>query len=248
MEANGGNAIPILCLGREYRDEAIAWSPDGSRLAAARREGSRTVLTLLDSAGELIQYFNLPETVWGISWSPDSAMMAVTLDGDESLYIFQQDFTMRTYQPDAAAFGQPTWSPDGQKIAFFCVSNERIDICSINADGTGYQRILFPQKFPYLKYDLHWSPRGNQLLFEANQPTGYNDLFLVNVDGSDLRQLTFHPAADAQPTWSPDGSEIAFVSMRDGNWEIYRIHADGTGLSRVTNTPGDEREPAWRPE
>jgi Tol biopolymer transport system component len=248
MEANGRNARAVTCLGRDYRDEAIAWSPDGNKLAVAHWEGSQTILALFDADGNLVRDFYLPAGVWGISWSPDSSRIAVTVDDDASLLIIQHDFIRNRYPLEASAFGQPAWSPDGERVAFFCVSNERIDICTLNANGTDYQRMYFPNKFPYLKYNLSWSPDGGKLAFEANQPSGYNDIFLVNVDGSAIRQLTFHQAADTDHTWSPDGSQIAFVSMRDGNWEIYRIRADGTSLIRVTNTPGHEREPAWRTE
>jgi TolB protein len=247
MEANGSNSRPVACLGRDYREEAIAWSPDGKHLAVAHWEVDQTVLKQLDPQGNLVHEWSIPAKVWGISWSPDSTRMAITVDGSASLQIIHQDFTARYFSPEANAFGQPTWSPNGELVAFFCNSNERIDICTMNANGSDYHRIYFPNNFPFLKYNLRWSPGEDNLLFEALQPSGYNDLFLINADGSDLRQLTFHPAADTQPAWSPDGSQIIFVSLRDGNWEIYRIQADGTDLFRVTFTPGDEREPSWRP-
>jgi len=49
------------------------------------------------------------------------------------------------------------------------------------------------------------------------------------------------------PAWSPDGSDPAFTSSRDGNSDIYRVNADGTGRKSLTNAPDDDRGPGWRP-
>jgi len=56
----------------------------------------------------------------------------------------------------------------------------------------------------------------------------------MNADGSDVQRLTFNPAADVEPAWSPDGSRIAWRSERDGNAEIYVMNADGSNQTRLT--------------
>lgn len=66
--------------------------------------------------------------------------------------------------------------------------------------------------------------------------------------GRYLTRLTNHPAEDTQPSWSPDGSKITFVSHRDGNGEIYLMNADGTDQSRLTNDPVEDFAPAWSPD
>ena len=68
----------------------------------------------------------------------------------------------------------------------------------------------------------------------------------INSDGSGLSNLTEHPSEDWAPTWSPDGSQIAFQTDRDGNWEIYSMAADGSDLLRLTNDPADDQLPFWR--
>lgn len=55
-------------------------------------------------------------------------------------------------------------------------------------------------------------------------------------------------ANDRAPCWSPDGTQIAFESERDGNWEIYRMRAEGSDLQRVTNHSASDRFPAWSPD
>lgn len=57
--------------------------------------------------------------------------------------------------------------------------------------------------------------------------------------------MTDHPAIDRFPSWSPDGSTIAFTSDRDGNFEIYSMSVDGSNPVRVTDDPEDDQEPAW---
>ena len=63
-----------------------------------------------------------------------------------------------------------------------------------------------------------------------------------------LRNLTRHPASDVYPTWSPDGSRIAFRTGRDGNDEIYVMNADGSDPANLTNDPGSDGNPSWSPD
>jgi Tol biopolymer transport system component len=74
------------------------------------------------------------------------------------------------------------------------------------------------------------------------------DVYVMNADGSDLTRLTSHRGHDFDPSWSPDGSRIAFRSERDGNNEIYVMNADGSEQRNVSNFSGDDWGPAWAPD
>jgi Tol biopolymer transport system component len=73
-----------------------------------------------------------------------------------------------------------------------------------------------------------FSPDGKQLVYES-AVAGKYQLFVMNVDGSDVRQITHDATNHDTPSWSPDGAKFAFVSDRNGHNVIYTMNVDGTG-------------------
>jgi Tol biopolymer transport system component len=70
----------------------------------------------------------------------------------------------------------------------------------------------------------------------------------MDVTYSHLTRVTASPREDTWPAWSPDGTRLAFVSLRDFNVEIYVANADGSGETRLTDDPALNRGPAWSPD
>ena len=70
------------------------------------------------------------------------------------------------------------------------------------------------------------------------------NIYVMNVDEKGIRQLTNIPAGAVQPVWSPDGSQIAFLSNLDRQSEIYVMKADGTNIRQITNHPAADTYPA----
>jgi Tol biopolymer transport system component len=71
------------------------------------------------------------------------------------------------------------------------------------------------------------------------------EIYAMDADGSNVRNLSNSPAGDHDPRYSPDGSRIAFQTNRDGNWEIYVMNADGSDQTRLTFGPASDELPAW---
>jgi TolB protein len=97
------------------------------------------------------------------------------------------------------------------------------------------------------KYDPSPSPDGKRLVY-ITQLDSREQLFTMNVDGSDARQLTRDDADHEDPAWSPDGRQIAFVYMKDGGEVIAIMNADGTGFRQLTPSTVKTIHPEWSPD
>src|SRR5262249_29752324 len=137
------------------------------------------------------------------------------------------------------------WSPDGTKDAFLhkatCFGN---DIEVMNANGTAVTRLIhagFAGK-------LSWGPTGKIAFDPRVQPgVGLRDpeIAVVTVTTAAVTYLTNNTASDLYPTWSSNGSRLAFESDRDGDFEIYLMNVNGTGVTRVTSNAVFDGEPSW---
>jgi len=138
----------------------------------------------------------------------------------------------------------PSWTPDGRAIAYTSYLTGFPDVIvshmfegrmATPAGGTTEVHNSLPA----------FSPDGTQIAFNTNRDDN-NDIWVVNVDGTNLRRLTNHPMIDTSPTWSPNGRQVAFVSDRTGSPQVYVVGADGTGLRRLTYETYCDR-PTWSP-
>jgi TolB protein len=165
---------------------------------------------------------------------------------------------LATVQPASATVagkdGQIAWS------RFADAAFSHADIVSANPDGTGLHKLTRTPSGTY-DYNPDWSPDGKKVAFErdlsgcgCDEAAGAAQVYTMNADGSDLRQIThdqFPGAGD--PAWSPDGTRIAMARFdvpagRDG---IYILDADGSHPVQVTQNnadPGETVEPQWSPD
>jgi TolB protein len=138
----------------------------------------------------------------------------------------------------------PSWSPDGRAIGYTSFLSGFPDVVMSHLfEG----RMTTPAGG---STSIHnslsaFSPDGLRVVFNSNRDNS-SDIYVANVDGTNVRRLTSHPAVDTSPTWSPNGQQIAFTSDRAGQPQIYVMGADGTGLRRLTYESYCDR-PTWSP-
>jgi dipeptidyl aminopeptidase/acylaminoacyl peptidase len=90
-------------------------------------------------------------------------------------------------------------------------------------------------------------PAGLLAFTSSHEELG--DLYLIRTDGSgQARLFDDNLSLSLSPAWSPDGSKLAFVSNRDGNFEIYTVNADGAQPTRLTDEPATDTDPSWSPD
>jgi serine/threonine protein kinase/Tol biopolymer transport system component len=88
---------------------------------------------------------------------------------------------------------------------------------------------------------------GARLAFASNRDGDY-EIYLLDIDGSNLTQLTSNVANDFDPAWSPDGTQIVYASQTDGDAEIKIMNADGSGIRQLTDNSVSDADPDWSPD
>ena len=91
-----------------------------------------------------------------------------------------------------------------------------------------------------------WSPNGDWIAFAGRQSADHPiDIFLVDITGGQIRQLTADNGSNEDPWWSPDGRFIAFTTNRGGKRQIYVMDADGSAQHLIANIKGNSFTPSW---
>ena len=101
---------------------------------------------------------------------------------------------------NASHDSNPSWSPDGKRIAFDSYRAKSRDIYVMDVDGGNQRRVT---QNPFKDWDPSWSPDGKQIVFVSNrEDDGNREIYVINTDGTNPRNLTNHPDDDTIPAWS----------------------------------------------
>ena len=227
------------------------WSPDGSRIAFQRSGDSGSGIYVMNADGSGVTRLSADSAQHGEpAWSPDGGKIAFSALGPSRdpdvewlvshIYVMNADGSGITQlTADSAPDVSPTWSPDGGKIAF---SRSARGISIMNADGSGITSIT-EGSASVSDQEPAWSPDGTRIAFTRSSG-GQNDIYVMNVDGSQVRKLSNSAGQETSPAWSPDGTKIAF-SGQLGDYEIYVVNADGSRERRLTFGGFNNGHPSW---
>jgi len=282
-----GNSYTILEPGPV---DSLAWSPDGGQLAFAGNCDKKTCLYILTAEGGLTRFTDNnsitdEDPIWAPdgakiafvsdssymnvmnadgshriqlgsgsspAWSPDGKRLAFVRNEDAHIYLVNADGSGLTAlkNTSASSINRPAWSPDGRQMAF---TGGSTGLYVVNADGSGLRQLS-----AVYSGEPAWSPDGKHILSDGGQ-----GIYLRNADGSGeviLTDRTKNISKGVNPSWSPDGSQIAFMAPPNsvfGNYpEVCVMNADGSGDACFTHAVADyfsfdrvypNARLAWRP-
>jgi Tol biopolymer transport system component len=222
MVNSDGTNLTKLTATKAKAEQNPAFSPDGSKIVFVRCP---------------------------ITWNPPPRC---------EVYVMETDGTnQKRLTDDIGIKLMPAFYAGGEKIAFM-----RIDeytpfsgVYAMDADGSNQRELL--EGVPGIRFLPAFSPDGEKIAFVASERPAFPrkgqphpelevDVYVANVDGSDVSRLTHRPGFDHEPAFVPGTDMVAFVSERSGNKDIYAMRLDGTGLTNLTDTDSaDEFYPTF---
>ncbi|MFP6603742.1 MAG: hypothetical protein VB862_14515 [Pirellulaceae bacterium] len=142
---------------------------------------------------------------------------------------------------------EPAFSPDGKWCVYLkatgtlsvtlVIRNERDNVDATVSPGGGFSGFRTPA----------FSPDGKRVIYSFAEES-YQNLFSVNLQGKDRKQLTRQGGMNYWPSFSPDGKRILFGSTRDGNYDIYSMNVDGSDVRRLTTSRFQDLRPRFSPD
>ncbi|MDP2366513.1 MAG: hypothetical protein Q8M94_22390 [Ignavibacteria bacterium] len=199
-----------------------------------------------------------PDRSKGYVWKLYESFDIFLKDGDELKQL------TNTPGYDAEA----TISPKGDKIVFTSLRNGDPEIYVMNLDGSEQTRLTFEKGYDGGPF---FSPDGSKIVFRASRPvteeqmSDYNDLvengyvrpsaleiFIMDADGKNMKQITNLGKASFAPFFHPGGKKIIFSSNYEGDnprdFNLFMININGTGLERITFNPSFDGFPMFSPD
>ncbi len=190
------------------------------------------------------------------------------------LYTVNRDGTAQRRLTNFGVYtAEGVLSPDGKKLVFTSLKDGDLDIYTMNVDGTDLKRLTYT---PGYDGGPWWSPDGTQIVYRAHHPKdsaqfraqaellkqglvrpSQVELFVMNADGSNQRQVTNLGGANFGPSWTPDGKKIIFASNfrapRSGTFELYLVPATARmagpeQLEQLTFHPDFDGFPMFSPD
>lgn len=218
-----------------------------------------------DGSNKRLVYQDKSGAAYSPAWSPDGEWLAFGFGGffgdRESnpariMKVKADGSGAQVLTPGSPNAGFPSWSPDGKRIVFRVWAAKELGLRILNLeDGTIKVLTTEYDNVPF------WSPLGDRILF-TRKSAGDWDVYTIQADGSDLRQLTKTPGNDAHAVWTDDGKHVMWSSSRNGFKDeaalydnnpqpyasLFIMNADGSGQTQLTDSRWEDAMPRLLPK
>lgn len=244
----------------------IEWSPDGTQIAyiihdPTGRSGYSNTIGVMDSDGSNKTRLTTARCSYYPAWSPDGTQIAYSIrnpaggqEHSNTIWVIDADGSNKTQLTYGWNIYKPLWSPDGMRIAYvsYATANPNIRIMDSNGGNT---RQLDRPRLTSIDYrydeDPNWSPDSTKILFLSQRDRPGNwDIWVVTSYLNNPKSLTEQTRAHetrlytdvsaysyTNPTWSPNGTEIAFTSGSSGAGTRVISVMDADGSNKVQLYP-----------
>jgi len=240
MDWNGMNQTQLT----KHNSIALGptWSPDGRHIAfTSYLRGEPAIFLLTPSEGYLKLLWDQGGVNSSPAFSPDGQEIAFasSIEGNVDIWVINTDGGEARRLTTARAIDtQPSWAPNGRQIIFTSARSGSPQIYMMASDGTGVRRLTFDGTF----FDEAAFSQDATRIVCTTRVDGRFQLAQVDI-ATGLRIVIPGPGNNENPTFSPDGSMIAFESSRSGTTQIFITDAEGT--PHQLTSLGSNHSPAW---
>lgn len=246
VSATGDDAVQ-LTNASDVQIEWLGWSPNGEEIAfVGAPAGDFRELWAMNADGSAPRVLSIVSGPVDrhVSWSPDGERLLFS--AWSNTYVVTRDgYTQANLTPPNGGADSPTWSPDGEWIAYQGVEEDgRTGIFRMRADGTERTQLVELDSF-IPNRSVRYAPAGDLIAYE-----NLSDIWTVDEDGTDVTPLTSSPSSgDDTPVWSPDGTHLAFRTDGGAYFDIAIMEvASGAIVSQKTGPGGDLSMATWSPD
>lgn len=244
-------------LGKSWQESyGFALSRDGHKLLYTVHDGStgRVALAEPDGANPRLLFPDFGYTYMGaLSPKGDQLVLSGPARQYRLLVASLPDGQPRELTPDHPDSYAPQFTPDGKTIIFLRRDG---DIYRVDTDGQNLRRLTEGNR--YVEFRLseqdhhgstdgpHLSPSGKQIAYISRQD-GTPNVYVMNLDGSGQRQVTFRKSACGRVRWNTEETDLAFVSFEGKYPQLFTVPATGGQPVRLTDLPGAVYFINWKP-
>jgi TolB protein len=241
-------------LTADIKADSVAgvWSPDGSKIAfQSKRDGPLSQVFVMNADGSDKRRLSDGNGFAGQpAWSPDSAMVAYVTGEQQTAGALREVYMVAVNEgapTKVSSIGgsltNPIWSPDGNSIVCVQPVGDRdYKLLMMNRDGTNLRTL----DEGHVIRAPSFSPSGDALIYYSVSNVG-NDITLYDFETDRTTSITKNQGDNYSPTWSPDGSMLAWASTLSGSSQhkIVAARGDGSGRIEVSSGDGEDSFPTW---